>query len=104
MTSNNVTEVEAHFGIEAAASVLRELTGEYVSDFMARTGRVLSFMKNSIEVQNKGLLASMSFERPKDDVKNNVKRRTTGASVYGSIITGDEIHSNFEIITKCTQR
>lgn len=74
---NNVAEVEAAFGIEAAACMLRELVGScIVSDFMARTGRVLPFNKRSAEVQAKGLLTSMGFERPKEDIKEAIVHGT----------------------------
>lgn len=100
INSNNVTEVEEHYGIEAATSVLALLTGSHiVSDFMARTGKVLSFMKNSVEVTNKGLLTSMGFERPRDDIKRAlISQETNRSSVYESIITGSEFFSIFELI------
>ena len=73
VTSNDVSEVEKYFGVEAAAAVLSELTGSHVvSDFMTRTGQVLSFLKNSAEVRSKGLLTSMGFERPKEDIKKMI--------------------------------
>ncbi len=103
ITSNNVAEVEANYGIEAAAFVLEQLTGSHiVSDFMARTGKVLSFMKNSVEVQNKGLLTSMGFERPKEDIKRRIMARAAttehGTSVYESIITGTDPACSFQLI------
>lgn len=99
ITSNNVAEVEAYFGIEAAASVLYTLTGSrVVSDFMARTGKVLPFMKNSTEVRNKGLLSSMGFERPKEDIKMTIVNQSRQAkSVYESIITGADPDDIFAI-------
>lgn len=99
ITCNNVTEVEQHYGIEAAASVLQELTASYiVSDFMARTGKVLSFMKNSIEVHNKGLLTSMGFERPRDDIRKTIiNHEPNSYSIYESIITGAEFANIFKI-------
>lgn len=96
INSNNVPEVELHFGIEAAAGVLAELTKSYVvSDFMARTGKILPFVKSSVEVKQKGMLTSMGFEKPKDDIKKN---STPSTSVYESIITGADPSSNFRII------
>ena len=72
---NNVISVEKHFGIEAAAKILADLTGNViVSDFMARKGRVLPFSKYSSEVSSKGLLTSMGFERPKDDIRNEINK------------------------------
>jgi hypothetical protein len=102
INSNNVLEVFEHYGIEAAASVLASLTGsQIVSDFMARTGKVLSFMKNSVEVTNKGLLTSMGFERPRDDVKKTlVSKQKNLSSVYESIITGSKNNEIFELDTK----
>lgn len=86
ITSNNVLEVELHFGIEAAAAVLETLTGSHVvSDFMARTGKILSFVKSSVEVRQKGMLTSMGFEKPKEDIK---KKCAPTTSVYESIMTG----------------
>lgn len=86
ITSNNVLEVELHFGIEAAAAVLETLTGSHVvSDFMARTGKILSFVKSSVEVRQKGMLTSMGFEKPKEDIKKKCAHTT---SVYESIMTG----------------
>jgi hypothetical protein len=100
INSNDVTEVEEHYGIEAATSVLALLTGSHiVSDFMARTGKVLSFMKNSVEVTNKGLLTSMGFERPRDDIKRAlISKEKSKSSVYESIITGSEFSSVFKLI------
>jgi hypothetical protein len=102
INSNNVLEVFEHYGIEAAASVLASLTGsQIVSDFMARTGKVLYFMKNSVEVTNKGLLTSMGFERPRDDVKRTlISKQNNLSSVYESIITGSKNHDIFELDTK----
>ena len=69
IVSNNVTEVERMFGIEAAASMLNKLIGQrIVSDFMTRTGAVLPFHKRD-EIKAKGLLTCMGFERPKDDIR-----------------------------------
>ncbi len=112
ITSNNVSEVEKYFGVEAAAQVLFQLTGSrIVSDFMARTGKVLSFIKNSTEVRKKGLLTSMGFERPKDDIKRQFTthvshaltfantRESKGPSVYESIITGVDPVGCFEAMT-----
>jgi RNA polymerase Rpb1, domain 5 len=99
--SNNVTEMEEHYGIEAAACVLQELTGSHiVSDFMTRTGRVLAFTKNSIEVVNKGILTSMGFERPRDDIRRAlIGKGANTTSVYESIITGAKIDGSFDILT-----
>lgn len=102
ITSNNVTEVEAYFGIEAAASVLMKLTGSsIVSDFMARTGKICPFTKSSVEVINKGLLSSMGFERPKDDIRRTLIGNTSVAqsSIYESIITGTDPDDLF--VTTC---
>ncbi len=106
ITSNNVPEVETHFGIEAAAAVLRGLTGSsVVSDFMARTGRIMPFTKNSTEVHNKGLLSSMGFERPKEDIKRAMTTPddssefldSSFSSVYESVIAGTEPSSMFTL-------
>lgn len=99
--SNNVTEMEEHYGIEAAACVLRELTGSHiVSDFMTRTGKVMAFTKSSIEVVNKGILTSMGFERPRDDIRKAlICKGAYTTSVYESIITGAEIADSFDVLT-----
>ena len=95
ITSNNVLEVESHFGIEAAAAVLETLTGSHVvSDFMARTGKILSFVKSSVEVRQKGMLTSMGFEKPKEDIK---KKCAPTTSVYESIMTGVDPTEMFTI-------
>lgn len=98
ITSNNVKEVEKNFGVEAAAHVLSQLTGSrIVSDFMARTGTVLPFVKSSKEVRNKGLLTSMGFERPKDDIKRYLTASTSSHyTVYESIITGVDPDESFK--------
>ncbi len=97
VTSNNIVEVEKHFGIEAAAGVLNELISagnctaaesRVVSDFMARTGKVLPFTKSSVEVGRKGLLTSMGFERPKEDIKKPATHPRAFTSVYECIMTG----------------
>ena len=100
ITSNNAAEVEHRYGIEAAAGIMRELTGSaVVSDFMTRTGRLLPFTKNSAEVRNKGLLSSMGFERPKEDIKKAISGRADfgTTSVYESIITGSSPASIFDV-------
>jgi RNA polymerase Rpb1, domain 5 len=115
MACNNVDEVERAFGIEAAACVLGELVGSrIVSDFMTRTGTVLPFHKRSKEIQDKGLLTSMGFERPKEDIKEAVASGSRAAdrsaigndnpqppvrvSVYESIMTGLDPFPGFDII------
>ena len=98
--SNNATEVERCYGIEAAAGIMRELAGSaVVSDFMTRTGRLLPFAKNSVEVRDKGLLSSMGFERPKEDIKRAIAGRANfgTTSVYESIITGSDPASLFDV-------
>jgi hypothetical protein len=100
ITSNNAAEVEHRYGIEAAAGIMRELTGSaVVSDFMTRTGRLLPFTKTSAEVRNKGLLSSMGFERPKEDIKKAISGRADfgTTSVYESIITGSSPASIFDV-------
>ena len=100
ITSNNASEVERRYGIEAAAGIMRELTGSaVVSDFMTRTGRLMPFTKNSAEVRNKGLLSSMGFERPKEDIKKAISGRADfgTTSVYESIITGSSPASIFDV-------
>lgn len=100
ITSNNAAEVEHRYGIEAAAGVMRGLTGSaVVSDFMTRTGRLLPFTKNSAEVRSKGLLSSMGFERPKEDIKKAIAGRADfgATSVYESIITGSDPASLFDV-------
>lgn len=114
---NNVISVEKNFGIEAAANILADLTGNViVSDFMARTGRILPFSKHSSEVSNKGLLTSMGFERPKDDIQREINTRKhyspnlhlrdvksytrcSFPSVYEHIITGNDPPLGFRIVT-----
>ena len=102
ITSNDVNEVLMLYGIEAAAAVLYDLTkSPVVSDFMARTGRVLYFTKNSLEVARKGLLTSMGFERPKNDIKEALIRphmyNSCRPSVKESIMTGTRAACDFEI-------
>lgn len=105
ITSNNAAEVEYRYGIEAAARIMKELTGSaVVSDFMTRTGRLLPFTKNSAEVRNKGLLSSMGFERPKEDIKKAISGKNSTefldfgtTSVYESIITGSSPASIFDV-------
>jgi hypothetical protein len=103
MVCNNIAEVEMAFGIEAAASMLNKLVGSrIVSDFMARTGRLLPFNKRSAEVQARGLLTSMGFERPKEDIRKAVVRGANvynrgGVHVYEAIMTGVDPPQNFDI-------
>jgi hypothetical protein len=107
---NNVLQVERHLGIEAAAKVLSKLIGnKIISDFMARTGNVLSFSKRSSEIRYKGVLTSMGFERPKDDIKREItnklklhsdtQERSAAKSVYEYIINGKDIPVGFDIIS-----
>jgi hypothetical protein len=59
----------------------------------------LPFTKNSAEVRNKGLLSSMGFERPKEDIKKAIAGRADfGAmSVYESIIAGSDPKNLFDM-------
>ena len=104
IVSNNVTEVEKIFGIEAAASMLSKLIGpRVVSDFMTRTGTVLPFHKRN-EIMSKGLLTCMGFERPKDDIRaavisNSKIRKTKDIQTYEAIMTGVDPFLGFGIIT-----
>lgn len=104
IASNNVTEVEKLFGIEAAANMLNKLIGQRtVSDFMTRTGTVLPFHKRN-EIMSKGLLTCMGFERPKDDIRAAVIsdskiRKTKDVQTYEAIMTGVDPFMGFDIIT-----
>ena len=104
IVSNNVTEVEKMFGIEAAANMLSKLIGQrVVSDFMTRTGTVLPFHKRN-EIMSKGLLTCMGFERPKDDIRAAVIssskiRKTKDVQTYEAIMTGVDPFLGFDIIT-----
>lgn len=101
--TNNITEVEKYYGIEAAQSVLEKIVkSSTVSNFMTRTGIVQPFAKSSSEIHNKGLLFAMGFERPKDDIRRALKQPTfyTGRSVYTDIITGNDPNTNYNIITQ----
>ena len=112
IVSNDVTEVERMFGIEAAANMLSRLIGpRVVSDFMTRTGTVLPFHKRN-EIMSKGLLTCMGFERPKDDIRaavisNSEIQRTKdihpfggawGKGTYEAIMTGVDPFLGFDII------
>lgn len=99
LRSNNVSDVEKYFGIEAAASVLKDLIGsEIVSDFMCRTGSIIGFHKHSIEVKQKDLLFSLGLERPKPDIINElISKKNTNISTYHNIMTGKSIDTLFKI-------
>ena len=107
VVSNNIAEVEKMFGIEAAACMLSRLVGScVVSDFMARTGTVLSVDKRSTEVKAKGLLTCMGFERPKDDIKDAIVSSADTdkggrLQVYESIMTGMDPFPGFDVLTDC---
>jgi len=115
---NNVLQVERHLGIEAAANVLYKLIGnsapgghskgKIISDFMARTGNILPFSKRSSEIRYKGVLTSMGFERPKDDIKREItnkfklhsdtQERSAAKSVYEYIMNGKDIPVGFDVV------
>lgn len=99
--SNNVKDVYLHFGVEAAACVLRRLTSRIISDFMTRTGAVVPYTKHSVEVRRKGLLTSMGFERPKEDIKYELtseRRFPSGDKcVYTEIMTGQNPRYLFDV-------
>lgn len=103
IVSNNVTEVQKMFGIEAAAGVLTGLIGSRtVSDFMARTGKILPFNKRSKELENKGMLTSMGLERPKDDIIRYATAsapRAKSLQVNECIMTGRDPFPGFDVIT-----
>ena len=99
--SNNVADVARHLGIEAAACALNRIIGsDVLSDFMTRTGSVLPFFKYSPEVPRKGVLTSMSFERPRNDIKAAMSSGAWDkhASVYAHIMTGIDPLSGFTLL------
>lgn len=96
ISSNNVREVETYFGVEAASLALRNIIYAdkrgVIPDFMTRNGMVCPFNKYSIEVRRKGLLTSVGFERPRDDIKRLVLSESEiwdeHPSIYSSMIAG----------------
>lgn len=102
IVSNDVTEVESMYGIEAAASMLSRLMRQrIVSDFMTRTGTVLPF-NNREGIRTKGWLTRMGFERPKDDIRQAVisgcaDTAARGAQTYEAIMTGLDPFAGFAL-------
>lgn len=99
-TSNDVYDVEANFGIEAARNVImtemslgsnNKESASFIADYMTCKGKVSAFKKDNPMLVDKDLLASIAFERPKGDLKNmvaNKKQVDISLSVYSQIICG----------------
>lgn len=118
--SNNIRDVEKTLGLEATREVLRrELSQIYhgnsqyvnlVADFMTWSGKLSPMTKHNPHLMARGTLASMGFERAKDDIKKAVlnQSRDDLNSVYSRIMigqgpsvgTGD---TNFRIVSRKTR-
>lgn len=99
-TSNNVYDVEKNLGIDAAREVLYDEilsktgskdTAALMADFMTRDGHVSAFKKDNPALKRRGLLSSIAFERPKNDIKAIARGRNVDevTSVYSQVITGE---------------
>ena len=98
--SNHVLDVHKTFGIEAAATALREIIGsDVISDFMTRTGVVLPFYNSSPEVFKKGALTAMAFERPRTHIQKFLKSSSwdNHSSIYADIMVGNNPEQDFSI-------
>jgi len=103
LVSNHVKQIESTLGIEAAAKTLRTITtSPIISDFMTRNGRVYAFNNNSIEVSRKGMLTSLGFERPRDDIKrfitSNKEIWDVNPSIYSDIMIGANPQLCFDVL------
>ncbi|KAG0067768.1 hypothetical protein BGZ89_005721 [Linnemannia elongata] len=100
-TSTDIRDVERNFGIEAARGVIyNEMlrasknpeSSSFMADFMTCKGVYSPFRKHNPMLRDKGFFASISFERPKEDIKEILEnKRSIGldSSVYSDIITGN---------------
>ena len=98
--SNHVLDVYKNFGIEAAATALREIIGsDVISDFMTRTGIVLPFYNSSPEVFKKGALTAMAFERPRTHLQKFLRSSSwdNHPSIYADIMVGNNPEHDFSI-------
>lgn len=98
--SNHVLDVHKNFGIEAAATALREIIGsDVISDFMTRTGVVLPFYNSSPEVFKKGALTAMAFERPRTHIQKFLRSSSWDdhPSIYADIMVGNNPEQDFSI-------
>ena len=69
LRSNNIRQVERKLGIEAARNVIFKELGKdslVIADYMTWHGRVHAF--NKFGPWDKGIIASMGFERPNKDI------------------------------------
>ncbi len=101
-TSTDIKDVERNFGIEAARNVIynemlraskNKESSSFMADFMTCKGIYSPFRKNNPMLRDKGFLASISFERPKEDIKEILTKGHSirlDSSVYSDIITGRE--------------
>jgi hypothetical protein len=104
LRSNNVQDIENNYGIEAASMALRDIIKKdpagILTDFMTRNGMVCSFSKSSIEVKRKGILTSIGYERPREDIIRAIKLKDDEQwdihpSIYNDIMIGTDpvLHS-----------
>jgi hypothetical protein len=79
IVSNDVRDVEKIFGVKAARNLLIKLVDDtrypnVISDFMVRSGRVLSLKKSNTEMYNRGFISEISFEKCRDTIINNLSK------------------------------
>ncbi|KAF8585619.1 hypothetical protein K439DRAFT_1615756 [Ramaria rubella] len=94
--SNSIRQVEERFGIEAARELIfGELKAScdnpgIIADYMTWHGSVHPLNKGILD--NKGVLSSMAFERPKQDMNklSNGSVEDDVSSVYSQIMTGSD--------------
>lgn len=102
IVSNHIKDVEENFGIEAANFALNKIIdSDVISDFMTRTGKVLSFYNSSTEISAKGVLTSIAFERTKQQIKKALYNSNWDkhASIYADIMVGKDPNNMFDIHT-----
>jgi hypothetical protein len=99
LRSNNVRDIETKYGVEAAAMALKEIIDKdpagIIADFMTRNGMVCSFSKSSVEVRRKGILTSIGYERPREDITRSVtldenEQWDEHPSIYSDIMIGTD--------------
>lgn len=100
--SNHIYDIYKNFGIEAVRNVIhQEISKVYqgkkiyidmISDFMTWYGKISPFVKNNPIFLEQNILAAMSFERARDNIRNLFKYNHDDlTSVYSSIIVGKRI-------------
>lgn len=72
IVSNDIYDVEKHFGIEAAKKIMVDLMGSddknvyIIVNYMTRSGKIIPLRNDNLSKYNKKFITDISFERARD--------------------------------------